>query len=87
MRLAPDIPRYAYVHGVALHSLGERERGIAALEQAHRRFAGERAILEALATMERDRGHRAKALAYAEKLVAIASDDPAGQALLRELRR
>ncbi len=87
VRLAPDVPRYAYVHGVALHSLGERERGIAALEQAHRRFAGERTILEALATMERDRGNRARALAYAEKLVAIASDDPAGQALLRELRR
>ena len=87
VRLAPDVPRYAYVHGVALHSLGERERGIAALEQAHRRFAGERSTLEALATMERDRGNRVRALAYAEKLVAIAADDPAGQALLRELRR
>jgi predicted CXXCH cytochrome family protein len=87
VRFAPEVPRYAYVYGVALHSLGERERGIAALELAHRRFAGERAILEALATMERDRGNRARALAYAERLAAIAADDPAGQALLRELRR
>ncbi len=86
-RLEPDVPRYAYVHGVAVHSLGGREQGIAALERAHRRFPGDRAILEALATMERDRGNRGQALAYAEKLVAIASDDPAAQALLRELQR
>jgi hypothetical protein len=57
------------------------------LEKAHQRFPGDRAILQALATMARDRGDRAKALAYAEQLVAAAPDDPNGQALLKELRR
>ncbi|MGH8672778.1 MAG: tetratricopeptide repeat protein, partial [Burkholderiales bacterium] len=87
IRLAPDTPRYAYVHGVAQHSLGDKAGGIAALEQAHRRFAGDRTIIGALATMEHDRGEHAKAIVYAEKLAAIAPDDPAGLALLRELRR
>jgi Flp pilus assembly protein TadD len=87
VRLAPDVPRYAYVYGVGLHSLGDPAKGLAVLEQAHRRFLGDRAILQALAAMERDRGDRAKALAYAERLVALAPDDPASEALVRELRR
>ena len=51
------------------------------------RFPGDRAILQALATMARDRGDRAKAIAYAEQLVAVAPDDGQAQALLKELRR
>ncbi|MGH8680169.1 MAG: ammonia-forming cytochrome c nitrite reductase subunit c552 [Burkholderiales bacterium] len=86
-RLAPDVPRYAYVYGVALHSFGDTAKGIAALEQAHQRFPGDRAILQALAAMERDRGDRAKALAYAEQFAALAPDDPAGERLVQELRR
>ena len=42
---------------------------------------------EALAAMERDRGDRAKAIVYAEKLAALAPDDSEAQALVRELRR
>jgi len=87
VRLAPDVPRYAYVYGIALHSFGDTAKGIAALEQAHRRFPGDRAILQALAAMERDRGDRAKALDYAERLLALAPDDPTSEALVRELRR
>ncbi len=86
VRLAPDVPRYAYVYGVALHSFGETAKGVAVLEQAHRRFPGDRAILQALATMARDRGDRAKALAYAGQLARLAPDDPDGQTLLRSLR-
>jgi len=37
--------------------------------------------------MARDRGDRAKALAYAEQLVAVAPDDGQAEALLKELRR
>jgi len=48
---------------------------------------GDRGILQALAAMERDRGDRAKALAYAERLLALAPDDPAGERLVQELRR
>ncbi len=87
VRLAPDVPRYVYVYGVALHSFGDTAKGIAVLEQAHQRFPGDRAILQALATMARDRGDRAKAMAYAEQLVAVAPDDGQAQALLKELRR
>jgi len=87
VRLAPDVPRFAYVYGVALHSFGGTAKGIAALEQAHQRFPGDRVILQALAAMERDRGDRAKAIAYAERLLALAPDDPSSEALVRELRR
>jgi Flp pilus assembly protein TadD len=87
MRLAPEVPRYAYVYGVALHSFGDAAKGIAVLEQAHQRFPGDRAILQALATMARDRGDRAKAVAYAERLAAVAPDDGQAQALLKELAR
>ncbi|MGH8648456.1 MAG: tetratricopeptide repeat protein, partial [Burkholderiales bacterium] len=87
VRLAPDAPRYAYVHGIGLHSLRDKARGIAALEKAHQSFPGDRAILQALATMERDRGDRAKAIIYAEKLAALAPDDSEARALVRELRR
>jgi tetratricopeptide (TPR) repeat protein len=86
-RLAPDSPSYAYVYGVALHSYGEPARAIAALEQAHRRFTGDRTILQALASMERDRGNRARALDHAQKLVGLAPDDPQAQALFQSLRR
>ena len=81
------MPRYVYVYGVALHSFGDTARGIAVLEKAHQRFPADRAILQALATMARDRGDRAKALAYAEQLVAVAPDDGQAEALLKELRR
>jgi predicted CXXCH cytochrome family protein len=85
VRLDPDEPRYAYVHGVALHSLAGPVQGIAALDEAHRRFPGDRAILQALATMERDRGDGAKARVHAEQLLAVAPDDPNSKALALEL--
>jgi Flp pilus assembly protein TadD len=85
VRLDPDEPRYAYVNGVALHSLADPAQGITALEEAHRRFPGDRSILQALATMERDRGDRARARAYAEQLLAVAPDDPTSKALALEL--
>jgi Flp pilus assembly protein TadD len=81
------VPRYVYVYGVALHSFGDAAKGIGVLEKARERFPGDRAILQALATMARDRGDRAKALGYAEQLVAVAPDDGQAQALLKELRR
>ncbi|MGH7741387.1 MAG: HEAT repeat domain-containing protein, partial [Candidatus Eiseniibacteriota bacterium] len=86
-RLAPEAPRFAYLYGVALHSAGDQAGGIAVLVRASRRFAGDRSILEALATMEQGRGDRERALRYARALAAIAPDDPAALALLRELER
>jgi predicted CXXCH cytochrome family protein len=86
-RLAPGDPRYAYVYGVALHSAGRPAEGIAVLAAAHARFTGDAEILQALATMERDRGNLAAARDYARQLVQLNPDDPQAHALLRELAR
>ena len=86
-RLAPDEPRYAYVYGVALHSAGKQQEGIRVLAAAHKRFTGDVELLQALATMERDRGQRAAARGYAQQLVKLVPDDPQAQALLRELNQ
>ena len=86
-QLAPDQARYAYVYGVALHSMGKVAQGIKVLGEAHRRFAGDVEILQALATMERDLGQRSLAQSYAKKLVELVPEDPQAQALARELAR
>jgi Flp pilus assembly protein TadD len=84
-RLAPDEPVYAYIHGVALDSYGEPARALAVLERAHARFPGERSILFALATMQRDRGNTRAALGYAQRMVDLAPDDAEARALLTSL--
>ncbi len=84
-RLAPEQPRYAYVYGVALHSKVSAAEGIRVLAQAHQRFPGDVEILQALATMERDRGQSGAARRYAQQLVELVPDDPQAQALLQVL--
>ena len=84
-RIAPAEPHYAYVYGVALHSSGKQEEAIRVLAAAQKRFTGDVELLQALATMERDRGQRAAAREYAQQLVKLVPDDPQAQALLREL--
>ena len=86
-KLGPADPRYAYVYGVALHSAGKQAEGIAVLAAAHAKFSGDPEILQALATMERDRGNLAAARDYAKQLVQLTPDDPQAQALLRQLGR
>jgi predicted CXXCH cytochrome family protein len=86
-KLAADQPRYAYVLGIALHGSGKKAEGIQALAEAHRRFPGDAALLQALATMERDRGERQAATGYARKLLALTPDDAQAKALLQELQR
>jgi len=84
-RLTPNQARYAYVYGVALHSAGKQVEGIRVLADAHERFTGDMEILQALATMEHERGHLEAAIAYARKLVDLLPDDPQAQNLLRQL--
>ena len=57
------------------------------LAVAHAKFAGDPEILQALATMERDRGRNAAARDYARELVKLTPDDPQAQVLLREMER
>ncbi len=84
-RLAPDQARYAYVYGVALNSSGNTAGALRVLSEAHKRFSADIEILLALATIERDLGHRAQAHSYAQQLVDLVPEDPQAQALLREL--
>lgn len=79
-RLAPDSVRYGYVYAVALHDGGQVTEAIAALQRLHQRVPAERTVLQALATYEYQRGERARALGYADTLVAL---DPADAALQR----
>jgi predicted CXXCH cytochrome family protein len=83
---APSDPNCSYVYGVALNSYGQPALALKTLEQAHKRFPGDRPTLKALASMERDRGHREAALGYARSLLALAPDDVESQALLASLR-
>jgi len=69
--LAPDEPRFAYVHGVALHDLRSPAAGIAALERAVRRAPGYPANLEALAAWHAERGDSAAAERYRGEIQAL----------------
>ena len=86
-RLAPDYSRYAYTYGIAFHGSGKATDGIRVLANARQRFTGDVEILQALATMERDRGRRRAALDYAQKLARLLPEDEQATALLRELQR
>ena len=83
--LRPDIPRYGYVFGVALHSAHQSTRALEILTQAHARHPGEPEILVGLATISRERGQLASAIGYARKLVELVPYDQGARQLLAEL--
>lgn len=56
VRLAPDEPRYAWVHAIALHDIDDPARGIAALEAAQSRQPGYAPHAEALLRFAQARG-------------------------------
>lgn len=85
--LRPESIRFAYVYAVALHSTGNPTRAVAVLEEAHRRRPVEREVLTALAVYLGERGDAKAALGYAERLLALAPDDPEAQGLVESLRR
>ena len=60
--------RYAYVYGIALNSRGDTQKALAVLKSAHERRPGNREILQALASINRDKGNREEALIYIKKL-------------------
>ena len=69
--LAPAVPRYAYVHGVALHDSGSVGQAMTILDQAHRRFPADQDLLVALAMFEHQRGRRTIALNYVAPLARL----------------
>jgi len=86
MELQPDIPRYGYVYGVALHSAGKVKDALRTLEAVHRRHGDDSDVLSALALYHRDAGHIPSAIVYAEKLVRIRPEDANARLLLQKLR-
>jgi len=85
-RLAPDVARFAYVWGVALNSAGRPGEAVATLQAAQRLHPNNREMLWALATIERDRGEYARALEWAEKLLALNPTDRQADSLAQSLR-
>lgn len=83
--LAPGDPRFAYAYAIGLQTTGSTDRALAALRQAQSRSPGVRALLEALVSINRDRGALREARAWAKKLAAAAPGDPGAQRLAAEL--
>ena len=69
--LEPGNGRFAYVHAVALHSMGKVDAAIARLEKALLPHPMDRDILQALASFHEARGESAAAKKYAERLTAL----------------
>ena len=82
----PENPRFAYVYGVALGWANQTEGAISVFEEALAVHPYDREILTALATYNRDRGDLEAAIAFAERLVEVAPEDPSAQQLLAHLR-
>ena len=83
--LAPDIPYFQYVVGIALNSNGDQEGATEKLTQVHERFPGHRDTLLALATIHRDGGDLTEAEVYARLLLALSPSDSVAQRLLNEV--
>lgn len=79
-QLDPANRRYAYVYAVALDSLGQHAQALAVLERAQQRFTGDRDILTALVELSAQRGDRAAATRWSQKLHDLDASDapPAG---------
>ena len=85
-QVGSDDPRYTYALGIALKSAKRDAEALGVLERASARFPGHREILFALATIDRQRGARAEALAWARRLMTLTPSDPAAQRLLADLQ-
>jgi tetratricopeptide (TPR) repeat protein len=86
-QLRPDLPRYAYVYGVALHETGQVPRALQVLTEAQARHPGDRDILVALVEYSRQAGDRQSAIAWARKLVEMSPGDLRSRRLLESLER
>ncbi len=84
--LDPNNPRYSYVLGVALNSIGAPERAIRVLDEARERHPNDRDTLVALITIHRDSGSLPRARELAERLVEAYPNDPLARQLQREMK-
>jgi len=85
-RLDPEDPSHAYVYAIALRAAGRKKEALDVVEQALRQAPESTDLLIAGATIARDSGDRARALGWAERLVAENPADPTALQLVEELR-
>lgn len=83
--LAPENAGYAYAHGIALNSTGQSDESVRVLADALQRFPGDGNLLQALMTIERDRGNTNIALEYARRLAGVRPADASIEAFIRQL--
>ena len=84
-QLRPDVPRYAYVHAIALNELGDVRGAIDVLTKSHDRHPGERQTVMALVEYNAQAGDHAAAIKWAKTLVDLSPGDPQAQQVLRQL--
>jgi len=81
----PANVRFSYVYAVALQSNGQVAQAVKILGRAHLKRPGNREILIALVTFERQKGDFRSAVIYARQLVQLSPEDPQAKKLLAEL--
>jgi len=67
----PESSRYAYVYAIALDSVGQHEKALDVLEQAHHQFSGDRNVLEALVQLSAQAGNRDATARWALELQSL----------------
>ncbi|MGH9671379.1 MAG: hypothetical protein ACRD3A_14850, partial [Terriglobales bacterium] len=68
-------------------SVGQTERALAVLRQAHARNPRDRNVLAELVSLSRERGALGEALEYAKKLAVLSPGDLGAQRLIQQLER
>jgi len=81
----PANVRFSYVYAVALQSNGQVAQAVKILGRAHLKRPGNREILIALVTFERQKGDFRSAVIYARQLVQLSPEDPQAKKQLAEL--
>ena len=81
-----DNPRHGYVFAVALSSAGKSTQALKVLEDTYQRHPYDRQLVLMLATLHRDQGNHTAAVQFAERLLALAPQDPGARQLLQSLQ-
>ncbi len=84
-RQAPEVPRYAFAHALALESQGKLAAALSAVDKARVRHADDRDLLEAGFSIARKAGDPVRTRNYLRQLLRLSPTDPALQAQAREL--
>lgn len=83
---APANPHYAWVHAIALNSAGDADGARKAVTAALVGHQQNPALLELALSLSLERGDRASAAAYAERLALLQPENPRWTHLRRQLR-